>query len=235
MEGQINFDTGVFGYVPAGTTEIAYIGFEMSNEQEAIKTITAVKKEKKIVLEDATIEAYKPSGEPDLTTAQDLVLTKGFERMVQVAKRNKEWATKNMTVPFDLKRSELTFRKLIARILSAANMLAVHGRRGPANFVVLGPEYFKMLFFDDKTYLPDRMHKIETSMAGLQFYISDIGGTVIVGREVKDNEPGIYLQLDEQRQEDFVLKNGELSEINIRYSVTEVGDFMPYISFDIVD
>lgn len=77
--------------------------------------------------------------------------------------------------------SQLRQRKLITKILAAANAIAMHSRRGPANYV-----------FIHESNLPDN-HIEDGHLAGIKIMPSQSEDTVTVGRQ--DDTDNISIKL----------------------------------------
>lgn len=225
------FDFGVFGYIPQDKTTVFHLAYTNEGADNGVATIglKTVKTEIKPITESVKVE----SGD-ELFSIADHVIDKAFERLVACADLNREIINGRFPTGIDIKRGS-GHRKMLARILVMANMIATTTRRGPATFVLVNESVYKELFF------PDGEPKVKffsptSDIAGLKFFISPIGDKVIVGRQAKENEPGIFIQCKEPTVENYKInENHDIESMDAVYSIMELGDTLPYISFNIVD
>ena len=79
--------------------------------------------------------------------------------------------------------SQLRQRKLVTKILAAGNAIAMHSRRGPANYV-----------FIHESNLPDN-HVEDGQLAGIKIMPSQSEDTIIVGRQDDTDDVSIKLHI----------------------------------------
>jgi len=88
-------------------------------------------------------------------------------------------------------------RQLISRMISCGSYIAVNGRIGPAQFVLVPYHYYKKLF----SYIT------EGKLTNMDIIPTDLlKDKMIFGRKNKDEQSGIYLFLDEKRNK-YCLKD----------------------------
>jgi hypothetical protein len=117
-------------------------------------------------------------------------------------------------------------RKVLAKILLFGNLIATRHRRGPADFIVVGPRIASML--QDMpmfVMLPLDITNNRTinpigSLAGITVYtnasLSWKDTSVLVGRSTKLSESGVYLLEMEDWVEEFVEHNSNDTKIMLR-------------------
>ena len=167
-----------------------------------------------------------------------------FDMILSLSKKHKEEVSVHFPTGLDLELGADTSankRKVISRILSAANMIASKGRRGPATFIMIGKDYVDYLrqdIRDDFAFQP--MDTLGTMAYGMTIYVSaKLGNTVVVGRCSKDStEPGIHLvTTHDDISGDIVITNNDISGVNAAYMLIETG-WSPekaYLQFNILD
>lgn len=179
------FDFGVFNYVPRDKDKIMYLKFvegpatlsgpitpsfsspfgEVNAEVKELNLTTAVRE-----IETVT-ENIKVTGDP-MSDVANYVIDKAFDRVVTIAAANGKLVNDRFPTGINLKiDGGNVYRKIFSRILAVSNMIAVMGRRGPGNFVLVSESTYKRIFFPEgeptnKFYQPD------PNMAGLKFFIS---------------------------------------------------------------
>ncbi len=95
--------------------------------------------------------------------------------------------------------TELDIRQLVSRIISCGSYIATNGRIGPAHFVLLPNKYYNKLLPYITDFKLASMYVISTDL---------LIDKIILGRKNDDNQPGIFLFLDEIRN---------------KYSLTKIG------------
>jgi hypothetical protein len=141
-------------------------------------------------------------------------------------------------------------RRLISKLISAATMVAVRGRRGPGNFAIMNGRNFDALpptFNAPNLFLYQRKSE-RISIPNLQIYLCDsIGDTILVGRKGGSDEPGIFFKSDEIKVDDYIYEEEltelilnekykealerRISHVNLRFAIESVGSVQPYVAF----
>ncbi len=146
----------------------------------------------------------------------------------------------------------MTFqRRIYSRILLAGNVVANRGRRGPANFIVCGPQIASALQ-DISQFTPAPFANTFSqnngslypvgAIAGMTVYVDQymkFGDTrVLVGRKGADDEPGLkfmpYLMAESIQTIAEATMSPKIA-VKSRYALVEAG-FHPetmYLTFDI--
>jgi hypothetical protein len=233
------FDFGVFNYVPSDKSSIMHLKFNEAPAKSAppdheLRGVTEVHLSTAVKDIETISENIKIAGDPMADVAEH-VIDKAFDRLLEISAENGKLVNDRFPTGINLKLDGNAHRKIFARILAVSNMIAVMGRRGPANFALVSESTYKRLFFPDgetknKFYQPD------PNAGGLKFFISPVGNRVIVGRKGSMEENGIFIKCDTPEVEDYKIdESHDIESVDVKYSITEIGDFLPYISFDIVE
>ncbi len=99
-------------------------------------------------------------------------------------------------------------RKLIARILGVSNIIALEGRMGAGNYVIL-PEVLYEIIQDSLTKKYKGLYKpssVQDSLAGLNLLCSDklLNDEFIVGRKPKPDQIGLHLITSDSNLSNYV-------------------------------
>jgi len=167
-----------------------------------------------------------------------------LDQLLELSQINKDSMSAHFPTGFDIQLMgdlHSDKRKVISRILSSANMVASKGRRGPANFIMIGKEYIDYLRQDISEDMPfQSMDEIGTMAYGMNIFVSaNLGNTVIVGRTPKDGtEPGLHLvSTPEDISGVIKIANNDISGVDVTYMLVQLG-FNPernYLQFNILD
>jgi len=142
-------------------------------------------------------------------------------------------------------------RRLYSRILLAANVVANRGRRGPANFMVVGPMIASALqdlsgftpapFANTFSQNGGALYPVG-SMAGMTVYVDQYmsfgDNRVLIGRKGGDDEPGLKFMPYMMAESIQTIAEATMSPkvvVKSRYALVEAG-FHPqtmYVTFDV--
>jgi hypothetical protein len=130
-------------------------------------------------------------------------------------------------------------RRIFSRILAAGNVVANRGRRGPASFVVCGPQIataiqdisqFVAAPFDNKVSQNNGSLYPVGQLAGMTVYVDQNmkwnDTKVLVGRKGGDNEPGIKFMPYMMAESIHTIAEGTMSPkiaVKSRYALVEAG------------
>lgn len=117
-------------------------------------------------------------------------------------------------------------RKIVTKILLFGNLIAIKHRRGPADFIVVGPRIASMLQ-DMPMYIMLPLDNSNTrvinphgSLAGINVYtnlaLSWKDTSLLVGRSTKLSESGVYILEMEDAVEEFVSHDSNDTKIVIK-------------------
>ena len=132
---------------------------------------------------------------------------------------------------------EQSYRRVVSRILSYSNMIAINYRRGPASYVILNEKLFKILNeqYQPKTKVLYSPSDYTFSLGGLKFYCSDKlkEGEVLVGRKGKEDEPGLHLTASDAILLMHFSETIDEAKVKLRYNLDEVEQIpVYYINFN---
>jgi len=115
------------------------------------------------------------------------------------SKNTKSNINLNLVLKHDLNKSnyennESDIRKIITRINMCSGILAMEGRIGPANFILIGRDNWDY-FYEIESMINDQNQNINGSIMGMQLiYENKIDADkVILGRKNKIDQPGIHI------------------------------------------
>ena len=138
-------------------------------------------------------------------------------------------------------------RKLVSKILALSNIIAINGRRGPANTVIVGAQIATALqdsagFVSDGLNVGTGIYRIGT-MAGLAIYVDPYmnwnDNRILVYRRGGEHEPGLflpYLKQDEDIKTIVIAEGVKAPEFNYlgKYAVIECG-FTPHKNYIVAE
>jgi hypothetical protein len=162
-----------------------------------------------------SLDAY----EAIVDTAMDMIIERAYRNSERISKSQKQNYFKlDLTNPSfyftdERKKKELQVqnlgRKLLSRILSISNLIAMQSRRGPASYVILPDNLYKMLedVFSKKYRGLYNPGELASSVAGLSILCSDKlkSNQFIVGRKAKPEEPGFHLITSDSKLGNYLL------------------------------
>lgn len=239
---------GILGILPAGRGQIHYldyvygepketaesnVGFSsVFGERTATATISLKTFIKDIVPHQTTVMVAPDDPNFD-NKLIEVVLGPALQMMIKFASENAE--DSNNKLDCNIEWSKTGQRRLVSKILTASNMVATVGRRGPANFAIVSQRVYDLMTknFDN----PDAIIKASGfgNFCGLELLITDrFGDQVLVGRTSKD-QPGVYVHIEDPGLEDFLTEGESLepSAVNLRYAIESFGKKQPYFKFNV--
>lgn len=194
-------------------------------------------KEKTINLVPEVVPLVDTTEDP-CTIITTHILKKLICKISELATEHKSEIDSKLMKSFDVEvvgTEEMSSRKVIARILACGNLIAVSGRRGPANLIISSQEMLDFIRFNPKS---GYIYEPEYKMAGLKMLAcNDLGNTIIVLRSADMEAPGIHLFMKGDSQEDYTLNdtNTDMKEVIVKYAIEVVGDRAKYnyMQFDV--
>lgn len=176
---------------------------------------------------------------------QEHVADEVLEKILELSNKNKENMSEHFPTGLDIKLTGenpyMDKRKVISRILTASNMIATHGRRGPANFIIIGKDYVNYIRQDVQDNVAfQSIDEIGNMTYGLNVFVSGkLGNTVVVGRcSNEDNEPGIHLiTTTDDISGHVIIKNNDIHNVDVVYMLEATGSTPErgYLQFNIID
>jgi len=119
-------------------------------------------------------------------------------------------------------------RKLLTRILGISNLIAITGRRGPANYVILPENLYKILesVFARKYKGLYKANELEASIAGLTLLCSDKlkDDQFIVGRKTCTEERGLHLITSDKNLSNYIVNTPDDMVQKVGFKLLFVGD-----------
>lgn len=170
---------------------------------------------------------------------------KVLDQILALSQKNKDEMSEHFPTGLDLQITKddnySDKRKLVSRILTAANLIASKGRRGPATFIMIGKDYVDYLrqdVQDDCAF--QSMSEIGNFAYGMNIFVSGkLGNTVVVGRcPTMPEEPGLHLITTHKDIEgDIVMDSMGVTDVDVVYMLTETGSAPQrnYLQFNILD
>jgi hypothetical protein len=119
-------------------------------------------------------------------------------------------------------------RKLIARILSVSNLIAINGRRGAGNYVILPESLYRIL---ENTLMKKykglyKPSKVADTLSYMNILCSDklADDVFIVGRKPQPEEPGLHLVTSDNNLSNYMVKSPEDLVHKLGFKLVWVGD-----------
>jgi arginine repressor len=171
--------------------------------------------------------------------------SKIFHEILELSAKTKKEVQKNFNTPLDVYREDLDDetlkRKIMTRILMAANTVAMRSRRGPANFVILSSDLLSLLLDKNVGTICglDQVFTISRLVPNIDVVVSDeISKKVVVGRRpAVDEDPGMHLFVT---NEDLTGNRVSFDEtgitgVNVSYILATCGNTPEsnYMEFDV--
>lgn len=119
-------------------------------------------------------------------------------------------------------------KKVIIKINSISNYIAVKCRRGPANFILASKENIESIMdsYSGTWSNQGKTFKYNKAIESFNYTLianENIGNTVIMGRCPKDNEPGVNLVINKNTLNNYNFSEDDITGINLQYEFTVLG------------
>jgi len=175
------------------STDILNVAFVDFHEENVVNTNTNNSPEMSMQFNSKEIKINKDYDE-------SVILKEFIDKVIEISEPEtyNERVYEHRTV--NEIKTDKEIRQLISRMISCGSYIAVNGRIGPAQFVLVPYFYYNNLF----SYITDgKLTNMDIMPTNL---LSD---KIIFGRKNSEDQPGIFLFLDEKRN---------------KYSLTDVGN-----------
>lgn len=124
------------------------------------------------------------------------------------------------------------YRRILSRILSGSNQIAMNHRRGPGSYVIMHEDIFEYIKNHNKPTLKALYNSIDNNIAvaGLLFYCSDRlqPGEFIVGRKGREDEPGLHLTTSEAILFNYYTEDIDDARLKLRYKIDVLEELPAY-------